>query len=453
MSTLEQARASLATGRTTSQALVDEAVARAADPSGQGARTFLKRDPEGARLAARAADDARAQGRSLSPLAGVPVSVKDLFDVAGEATLAGSRVRAAMPLATRDSAVVQRLRAAGAAIVGRTNMTEFAYSGLGLNPHYGTPLNPFDRTTGRIPGGSSSGAAVSVSDGMALVAVATDTGGSARIPAAFCGLTGFKPTAARIPLDGAYPLSPSLDSVGSIGASVDCCAQLDAVLAGTPWSADVPPTGGDIRIGVVVDYVTDDLDPEVARAYEAALHRLSASGVDIVEVRYPELLELPAYNQKGGFAAYESYRLHAELIERRGDEYDPRVATRILRGKLMNERDHELLRRQRDEFIRASAARLRGFHALAAPTVPMIAPRIADCESDADFARLNLLALRNPSVVNFLDGCAISIPCHRAGDAPVGLMLFQAAHRDGELLALARTLEVQLNSMEAHGAR
>jgi aspartyl-tRNA(Asn)/glutamyl-tRNA(Gln) amidotransferase subunit A len=441
MKTLKQVRSALELGQATSAALVSEALERAADKSGEGSKAFLKLYHDAALQTAHAHDKARAQGLPQSPLAGLPVSVKDLFDVAGEITLAGSRVRADAPPAAQDSVVAKRLREAGAAIVGRTNMTEFAYSGLGLNPHYGTPLNPFDRATGRIPGGSSSGAAVSVSDGMALVAVASDTGGSARIPAAFCGLTGFKPTASRIPTEGAFPLSPSLDSVGVIGPSVACCAQLDAVLAGEAWNGPEALQRGGIRIGVVIDCVTGDLDPEVARAYQAALGRLSASGVQIEEVRYPELFELPAYNHKGGFAAYESYRLHESLIEQRGEEYDPRVATRIRRGKVMEVREHECLRQQRKEFIRASVARFTGVDALVSPTVPMIAPRIADCGLDADFSRLNLLALRNPSLVNFLDGCAISIPCHRPGDAPVGLMLFQMARRDKELLALAQAVE------------
>ena len=441
MATLYDAHRALLRGEISSVSLVNRALDRVEDPGGEGCRTFLRVYRAAAMQAARAADTARAQGGEVSPLAGLPVSVKDLFDVAGEMTLAGSKVRANAAPAAADSAVVKRLRKAGAVIVGRTNMTEFAYSGLGLNPHYGTPANPFERSAVRIPGGSSSGGAVSVSDGMAFAAVVSDTGGSARIPAAFCGLTGFKPTAARIPLGGAFPLSPSLDSVGVIGATVACCAALDSVLAGQPWLVQEPVEAKTLRIGIVVDFMTQDLDPQVTRAYHAALSSISAAGVHVEEVRYPELFDLPAYNRNGGFAAYESYRAHAELIEVRGDEYDPRVAARIRRGKLMQPHEHALLCSQRDTFMRASAARFRGFHALVAPTVPIIAPLLGACDLDEEFARLNLLALRNPSVVNFLDGCAISIPCHRPGDAPVGLMLFQTAHRDQELLAVALAIE------------
>ncbi len=223
--TVIQAGAQWASGQTTALALARLALARATDVQGQGGRVFVRLYEASALAQARAVDDNwRRSGARSSPLMGLPVSIKDLFDVAGEVTLAGSRVRADQPPAAQDAAVVQRLRAAGAVIVGRTHMTELAFSGLGLNPHDPVPLNPYDRAQGRIPGGSSSGAAVSVSDGMALAAVATDTGGSARIPAAFCGLTGFKPTAARIPLQGAFALSPTLDSVGSIGATVQCCA-------------------------------------------------------------------------------------------------------------------------------------------------------------------------------------------------------------------------------------
>lgn len=449
MTTVRQAGERLDRGETSAGELARQALARISEPAGEGSRAFLRVYEDRARRAAQQADDAlRATGKRCSPLAGIPVSIKDLFDVVGETTLAGSRVRAQAPSAEEDAVIVQRLRAAGAMIVGRTNMTEFAYSGLGINPHYGTPRNPYDRAAGRIPGGSSCGAAVSVSDGMALAAVATDTGGSARIPAAFCGLTGFKPTASRIPLQGAFPLSPSLDSVGAIGTTVECCALLDAVLAGTSWEAPRGTDGASLRLGVVMDYVMEDVDPQVGQAFEKALARLSRCGVRIEPVRFPELLELPGINHQGGFPAYESYRHQADQIAQYANAYDPRVVSRILRGQAMDEADYRRLQEARSDFIRRSHKRFAGFDALIAPTVPMVAPLLADCASDAEYAKLNLLALRNPTIVNFMDGCAISLPCHAPGDAPVGLMLFQPGHQDAQLLSLAWSIDQLLHLHE-----
>src|ERR1700730_3584612 len=220
--TVLEIAADLADGRTTSRELVEAALAQITDPGGEGARTSVKVYAERARAAADAQDQLRKAGYTASPLAGLPVSLKDLFDVAGERTLAGSKALDDTPPAQCDAAIVARLRAAGAVLIGRTNMTEFAFSGVGINPHYGTPGNPYDRRL--IPGGSSSGAAVSVSDGGAVVAIGTDTGGSVRIPAAPCGIVGFKPTQKRIPRDGVTTLSTTLDSIGPLANSVACCA-------------------------------------------------------------------------------------------------------------------------------------------------------------------------------------------------------------------------------------
>jgi aspartyl-tRNA(Asn)/glutamyl-tRNA(Gln) amidotransferase subunit A len=334
-------------------------------------------------------------------------------------------------------------------IVGKTNMTEFAYSGLGLNPHYGTPLNPCDRNEARIPGGSSSGAAVAVAHGMALASVGTDTGGSARIPAAFCGLTGYKPTASRIPKEGAFPLSPALDSVGAIARTVDCCARLDAVLSGERWAPPLPRSRADIVLGVVTDYLVDGLEPAVSQAYERALGKLSAAGIRLVSVPFPELHELAAINREGGFPAVESHRALGDLLASRGDEFDPRVAARIRRGKAWTPDDYARLLRDRERFIAGARKRFEGVDALLCPTVPMVAPRLRDLDSDEAFNRLNLLALRNPSVVNFLDGCAWSLPCQRPGELPVGLSLFQLAHADRALLPVALAVERELRKGEA----
>ncbi len=321
----------LAGGELRSSDLVESCLDAIADPSGEGARTFTRVFSDSARSKAKEFDTHRTAGA----LAGLPISVKDLFDVAGEPTTAGSVVLAQAPPAKADAVVVARLRAAGAIVMGHTNMTEFAFSGLGVNPHYGTPSNPYDRASRRIPGGSSSGAAVSVTDGMAYAALGSDTGGSVRIPAALCGLTGFKPTARRIPLDGALPLSSTLDSIGPLAPTVACCARIDAVLAGIAQHPIRPVEVKNLRFGVLQGYVLEGLYAHVAAAFSSALALLSRSGAHLEEVTFSSLDEIPLANQKGGFAAAEAYPWHRSLLETHASEYDPRIASRILRGKEM----------------------------------------------------------------------------------------------------------------------
>jgi aspartyl-tRNA(Asn)/glutamyl-tRNA(Gln) amidotransferase subunit A len=437
--------AELATRKTTSQALVEEALMRIAIPSGEGARVFLRTHRESALAEARASDALRAHGIVPSPLAGIPVSVKDLFDVVGDITRAGSKALADAAPATADATAVRRLRQAGAIIVGRTNMVEFAFSGLGLNPHYGTPKNPWDRATGRIPGGSSSGAAVSVSDGMAAMGLATDTGGSVRIPAALCGLAGFKPTARRIPTDGTFPLSATLDSIGPIARSVACCALVDSILAGAaPQVPPALPLKG-LRLGVVQGYVLEGLDSGVAEAFGKALTMLSQAGANVTDVRFEALQRLPQINQKGGLVVAEAYAVHRELIARRKADYDPRVASRTLRGADMSAADYLEVLAQRAALIADSARLAAPYDALLMPTVAMVAPAIAPLEADDQlYGKTNMAILRNPSLVNFLDGCALSIPCHQPGQGPVGLMVIGQSGEDRRLLAVGLALESAL---------
>ncbi len=439
--------ADLAAGRTSSEALVEEALARIDAPEGEGARVYRQVSRAAALAAARASDQLRAQGRVASPLAGIPVSVKDLCDVAGEVTRAGSVVLADAPPATRDAVVVQRLRAAGAIIMGRTNTVEFAFSGLGLNPHYGTPKNPWDRITGRIPGGSSAGAAVSVADDMAAMGLGTDTGGSVRIPAALCGLTGFKPTARRIPKDGTFPLSHTLDSIGPIARSVACCALTDSILAGlAPEVPEALPLAG-LRLGVVQDYVLEGLEDPVAQAFDRALSRLSRAGAQIIEVRFPALDELPHINRHGGLVLPESYAIHRSLIGARQAEYDPRVAMRILRGAKMSAADYIEVQNRRAAMISEGARIAAPFDALLMPTVPLLAPSIASvAHDDLRYNQTDNAILRNTSVVNFLDGCALTIPCHEAGAGPVGLMLVGQAESDRRLFAVGLAVEAALQT-------
>ena len=434
--------ADLAAGRTTSRALVEVALARIADPGGEGARSFIKVYADSAREAADAQDKLRRAGYVASPLAGLPVSIKDLFDVAGEQTLAASKALDDRPPAEEDAPVVAHLRAAGAVLVGRTNMTEFAFSGVGINPHFGTPGNPYDRSL--VPGGSSSGAAVSVGDGCGVVAIGSDTGGSVRIPAALCGITGFKPTQRRISRDGAVPLSTTLDSIGPLANSIACCAIADAVMAGEPAAAPEPMPVAGMRLGVPQTYVLDRLEPAVASAFAAACSALSAAGARLVDLPLTELDEVAAVNAGGGLPPIEAYAWHRELLARRGNEYDPRVRARIERAAGMSAVEYIELCAARADLIRRVAERTAGFDALLTPTVAITAPPVAAFARDEDYRRLNAMILRNPSVINFLDRCAATIPIQPPGTPPVGLMIIGERGGDRLLLAVARGIETAL---------
>lgn len=380
------------------------------------------------------------------PLAGIPVSIKDLFDVAGQVSTAGSTILAGRPAAQSDCPAVARLRAAGAVLAGRTNMVEFAFSGVGLNPHYGTPVNPADPVVARIPGGSSSGAAVSVASGAALLGLGSDTGGSIRIPAALCGIVGFKNTARLVPTAGAIPLSTSLDTVCALTRSVrdaitahEVLAARSVQLAGRPLSS--------FRLAVVRTQMLDELDATVSASFERSLRVLRQAGANIEEIALPEINELAGLNAGGGLSAAESFAWHRALISAHQAEYDPRVALRILRGARMSAADYIELLAARKDWIGRVEARLSGFDAVLSPTVPMVAPAISSVlHDDNEFFRINGLLLRNTSVVNMLDGCAISLPCLTPGQLPVGLMLWHAALHDDAVLELALRVESALSS-------
>jgi aspartyl-tRNA(Asn)/glutamyl-tRNA(Gln) amidotransferase subunit A len=441
MRTIEQHAQALAAGRISSRALVEQCLERIADPNGEGARAFIKVHADSARVMAEAMDMLRRVGRALSGYGGIPVSLKDLFDIAGEPTPAGSRVLAdAMPAAAH-APVVQRMLAAGFVPLGRTNMTEFAFSGLGINPHYGTPRSPWDRASGRIPGGSSSGTAVSVSDGMAVAGLGTDTGGSCRIPAAFCGIVGYKPTARRVPITGVLPLAPSLDSIGPLAPSVACCAIIDAVLAGEAPTLPAPAKLDGLRLAVPDNLVLEGMDGTVASAFERAITMLSRAGTRITHLPVPEFDEVAAVNAKGGFAASEAYTWHRSLLAEKGDGYDPRIRMRIERGVRMSAADYVELVAARQRLIAALDARTREIDALIMPTVPIVPPRIAELDEEREYNRINMHILRNTALANFFDRCSISLPCHRAGEAPVGLMLVGETLGDARLFSIAAAIE------------
>ena len=378
------------------------------------------------------------------PLAGIPVSVKDLFDVAGQVTMAGSTVLATAPPASADAIAVARLRAAGAVLVGRTNMVEFAFSGVGINPHYGTPVNPADIETERIPGGSSSGAAVSVATGAALVGLGSDTGGSLRIPAALCGIVGFKSTARLVPANGVVPLSTSLDTVGALTRSVRDAVTVHEILSARAVHLAEKPLSS-CRLAVARTLMQDGMSSTVAAAFEKSLHLLRQAGATIEEIALEELDELASINATGGLSAAQSHAWHRKLLTDHEAQYDPRVALRILRGARMSAADYIDLLAARQSWIARMEARLVGFDAVLSPTVPIVAPSIASVlHNDEEFFRINSVLLRNTSVVNILDGCAISIPCHMPGQLPVGLMLWHAALHDDAVLDLALQVETVL---------
>jgi aspartyl-tRNA(Asn)/glutamyl-tRNA(Gln) amidotransferase subunit A len=420
---------------------LEACLARITDPAGEGKRAFTKLYTDQARAVADAQDKMRAAGVPLGPLGGRIVSIKDLFDVAGEPTTAGSIALRDAPPAKQDAPAIARLRAAGAVIIGKTNMTEFAYSGIGMNPHYGTPGNPFDRA--RIPGGSTSGGAVAVADGMSEITIGSDTGGSTRIPAAFCGIVGLKPSQPRIPLAGAVPLSTTLDSVGPMARTVADCALADAVMAGESPDAVQPIALPRTRLGLLKTLALDGLDATVGTAFERAVKALSPARLsDFTTDLFAPMIQL---NARGGFTAAESYAWHRDLLERRGKDYDPRVRGRIERGALLSAADYIEMKQERARLVGAMDAALADIDALVLPTVPIVAPRMDALGADDDFMRINLQILRNTAIANFFDLCAVSLPIPTDGLA-VGLMLIGRHGSDKRLLRIAASVEAALDA-------
>jgi len=444
---LAELEAKLAQGSVTARALVEESLARIGDPQGEGKLAFLKLHTERARHLADHYDTARKAGHPVPRYAGIPFSVKDLFDEAGEVTRAGSRVLAKAQPAKGDAPAIARLKHAGFIAIGRTNMTEFAYSGVGLNPHYGTPRSPWDRKTGRIPGGSSSGAAVSVADGMVPLAIGSDTGGSCRIPASYNGIVGYKPSTGRVPLTGAYPLSASFDSIGPIANSVACCAIADAIMAGTEVEIPQALPAERIRLAIPRSHLIEDLQPEVASAFSRAVSALRAVGMQVAEIDYRELRDIPSINSKGGIVVAEALAHHRKQLEETGDGYDPRVSRRILAGSQISAADLIDIIAARQRLIRNNAKLMASFDALILPTTPNVPPAISALARDEDYLRLNGMSLRNTAIGNFLDQCSISLPMQAPGEPPTGFMLMAPHGRDQHMFALALAVETALGGI------
>jgi aspartyl-tRNA(Asn)/glutamyl-tRNA(Gln) amidotransferase subunit A len=424
-------------GATSSLALTEECLLRITDPAGEGKRTFIKVWADEARAAAKAQDSLRKIGFAPSPIAGIPISVKDMLDVEGEITLAGSKALDDAPPATQDAPVIRRLKAAGAILTGRTNMAQFAFSIVGLNPHFGTPGNPWDRT--RIPGGSSSGAAVSVADGMSIAAIGSDTVGSIRAPAALCGIVGFKPTQRSVPLQGTIPLSLTLDTVGPLARTVHDCALVYAAISGEPWRELQSVGIKGLRLAIPQTRVLDELSPEVSQAFDRASGRLLGAGAELVDASFRYFDEIEARNGCGVIEYVDALAWHKELLGRRGQDYDPNVRGRVEKGATIAAWEYAAMQEWRKETIARFDKDTYSYDAIILPTVAITAPTMEECERDEGNIRSKLL--RNPSLFNFLDRPAITIPIHVPGEAPVGLMVVGERDQDWRLLSIAQALE------------
>ena len=419
---------------------------RIQSPKGEGPKAFIEVYDEQSLKLGLLATQLFEAGIPTPPLLGVTLSIKDLFDVEGQPTRAGSVVLQEEQPAATSATIVDRLLRAGAILIGRTNMTEFAYSGVGLNPHYGTPASPFDRETRRIPGGSSSGSGVSVADQMAVASIGTDTGGSVRIPAALCGIVGFKPTARRVPTEGAFPLSSTFDSVGPLAPSVKCCILLDQIMRGAPVQTLRPYPLKNLRVAIVSGLPLEHLDTHVSTAFERTVHMLQQSGVIVDEIR-SDAIDHPDRSSSGArLLSAEAYATHRRLLDRSGHLYDPRVASRILPAAETTAADYIDLLSWRRNFVRDVTQELDSYDALLMPTTPIIAPPLLELEqSDKVYFETNTLMLRNTSIVNQMDGCALSLPCHLQDEPPVGLMVAGLPLQDDKILRIGLAIETLLN--------
>ena len=415
------------------------ALERIDDPKGEGRLACLTVYRDSARAAAEASDLRARSGISLGPLDGIVVTIKDLFDVAGETTRAGSIVLAQLgQVAADDAPVIRRLRRAGAVIVAKTNMSEFAFSGLGNNPHFGTPRNPADRS--RIPGRSTSGGAVAVGDGMCAVTIGTDTGGSTRIPAALCGLVGFKPSKQRVPTIGAYPLSSTFDSIGVMARSVHACVRTDEIIAGKGHHAFAPDALLGVRVGVVQGAPLAELDETVQKRFDFAIDSVKRAGADVSDEVIGLLDEAATVNAKGGLVAPEAFKLYGAILKAHGSEIDPNIRARIERGRTIDSKLYHEMVGERSRLVRAMNNRLSDLNVIAMPTCPIVAPTFAEVAAPESWARSNAMVLRNTAIANFFDMTAISLPIPGTG-LPVGFMLLARNGQDHRLYRIAAAVE------------
>jgi len=416
-----------------------------ADPNGEGARACLTVYADAARAAADAADARAHFEMRLGSLDGAIVTIKDSFDVAGEVTRAGSKTLADLGLrATADAPVVRRLREAGAIVVAKTNMTEFAYNGIGINPHFGTPRNPTDRA--RVPGGSSSGGAVAVADDFCEIAIGTDTGGSTRIPAALCGIVGFKPSRQRIPTEGLFPLSYTLDSIGPMARSVEDCARADAIMAGEKQISVNPAPIVGLRLGILEGFPVQDLDATVGSRFSWAIDCLSKAGARITHEDIALIDVMSDVNRRGGITPPEAFSILRKHLAGTVVNVDEDARRRIERRGQMLAADYIQILRERLELVKAMDQQLVDLDALVMPTVPIVAPRLEEVEARDGFSSRNAALMRTTIIANFFDMCAISLPLPRDGGLPVGLMLAGPNGEDRKLLRIAAAIEKLFNA-------
>lgn len=407
---------------------------------------FIALDDKTLLAQARKVDQQRAAG-TAKPLAGVPISLKDLFNVKGQKTLAGSVVLAdKAPVETEDAEVVASLRKAGMLCFGRTNMSEFAFSGMGLNDHFPPLHSVWDQYGLRIAGGSSSGSAVSVALGIVPGTLGSDTTGSCRIPAAFNGIVGMKPSHGRLSLTGVYPLSHSCDAPGPLAVDVDSCFLLDQLMQGKTFSElpELAPANiQKLRLLVPKGLVIEALDPEVEVAFKRAVDQLETLGAEIIRAPLPALDQCIDMFMNRNTVIYEAWELHRELIESHGDEFGAYVRSRIESGRSVTEEEQAARYAEKAMLIEQVKQELAELEvdAMIYPTVPCIPPLVKDTQDPEKLGPINLRCLRNTSTVNYFDGCAITLPCHAEGEAPVGLMVSSVHGDDERLLEIAAAIE------------
>ena len=445
--TIGSACKALEAGEVSSVDLVSDAFNSIESEEGEGERVFIRTFKNSAITQAAASDALRKMNVPQGPLAGIPISVKDLYDVEGEPTTAGSKAMAdVVEPAAKDATVIQRLRASGAIFLGHTNMTEFAYSGLGINPHFGTPLNGWERQRGHVPGGSSSGAAISVVEKMAIAALGTDTGGSVRIPAAFNRLYGFKPSIGRHPMEGIFPLGRSLDTLGPLARSVECCRIIDAVMAGEPITeAKVRPMAG-LRFGILETIALDGLDVDVAGAFVRALEAISRAGARLERIRVDAINQYDDIAALGSLVGPEAYHLHRRFIENHAHDMDPRVHSRIAAAQQISAADYIDMLDLRKDMIDRTEAVIENYDAILMPTVAITPPEIKPLlSSDELYQETNRKVLRNTTIGNLLGAPAATIPVGASDTAPVGLMLMGGQGQDAHILDMAASVDECLN--------
>lgn len=406
---------------------------------------YLARTPDRARAEALAARDRQKRGLRRHALDGVPISWKDLYDSAGTTTTFGSALlRDRVP--TRDALVLRRATEAGLICLGKTNLTEFAFSGLGINMTFGTPANPRDAKTPRCPGGSSSGAAASVARGLAPAAIGSDTGGSVRVPASWQGLVGLKTTNGLIPTDGALALSTTYDTVGPLTRDVADAAALFGVLAERPTPDLHGASVAGASLLAPTDYMWDGAEPGVVVAVEAAIERLARAGAKIVRASVPEFAEAIAVaSYVANPVNVEAYALWGQSIEQRPQDVYHQILDRMRMGREAKATDAYKVINALGEIAKRYHARVAGFAAVLAPTTIAVAPPIAPLVDDkAAYTKANLAALHNTRVGNLLNVSAVTLPCGLSEGLPVGLMIMGAPLAEGLVLRIARGAEVAL---------